>query len=152
MRRQRAPGRSLKEWVLLIEAGFLLLVARSALRLFHTAQIVRWVRRPLRTSVSSVDEREVRLLQWAVTAFSRNAPIRLVCFPQALAMYTMLRRRRVLSEVLYGVARLPEGKLVSHAWLRIEDRIWIGGEVAAEFTVLDVWTPSPHPSPSLEKH
>ncbi len=137
--------RSLREWVLLLEAGVFLIAARFALQTLRTAQIVDWVRRPLPVAGALQKEVQLRQFQWAVTAFSRNAPIRLVCFPQALAMYAMLRRRGLMSEILYGAARLEDGSLVAHAWLRSEGRIWIGGEVAADFSVLDIWKPASHP-------
>jgi hypothetical protein len=128
--------------LILLEAGLLLLVARAALKIVPTARIVRWVRRPLRSLDTTAGHGRLEQVQWAVTAFSRNAPIRLVCFPQALAMYAMLRRRRIASEVLYGAARLPDGRLAAHAWLRSQGRVWVGAGVAPDFTVLDVWKPS----------
>ena len=129
--------------LILLEAGLLLLAARAALRFVPTARIVRWVRRTLPETNKDAGHASLEQLQWAVMAFSRNAPIRLVCFPQALAMYAMLRRRGIPSEVLYGAARLSDGKLAAHAWLRAEGRLWVGADVAADFTVLDVWKPSP---------
>lgn len=137
--------RSPREFLLLLEAGAFLIAARFALRTLRTSQIVAWVRRPLPVAGALLEECHLRQFQWAVTAFSRNAPIRLVCFPQALAMYAMLRRRGLTSEILYGAARLEDGSLAAHAWLRSEGRIWIGGEVAADFSVLDIWKPSSHP-------
>jgi hypothetical protein len=125
--------------MLLGEAGILLVAARVALKLLPTARIVRWVRRPLPSGSSAATNLEE--LRWAVTAFSRNAPIRLVCFPQALAMHAMLRRRRVTSEILYGAARLDNGALATHAWLKSGERVWLGGEVSPSFTVLDTWKP-----------
>jgi hypothetical protein len=131
--------RSPREWILLAEAGILLVVARAALKLLPTARIVSWVRRPLRRNGVVAGHGALEQFQWAVTAFSKNAPIRLVCFPQALAMYAMLRRRGVAAEIIYGAARLQDGKLATHAWLRSEDRLWVGAEVAEDFTVLDIW-------------
>jgi hypothetical protein len=137
----RQRGRSLREWLMLCEAGVLLIAARVTIKTVPTAQIVRWVRRPLRQGSPTEALVDMERLRWAVTAFSRKAPIRLVCFPQALAMHAMLRRRGIASEILYGAARLGDGKLATHAWLRMGERVWVGGEVSPDFTVLDIWTP-----------
>ena len=134
--------RSPQQWFLLIEAALLLVAARIALKALPTARIVTWVRRPMRAGDRSAGPGELQQIHWAVSAFSRNAPIRLVCFPQALAMYAMLRRRKILGEVLYGAARLDNGKLAAHAWLRSEGRVWVGADVAEDFTVLDIWKPA----------
>jgi hypothetical protein len=125
--------------LLLGEAGLLLVLARAALRLVPVARIVRWIRRPLSRKVAAV--RDVERCRWAVTAFSRNVPVRLVCFPQALALHAMLRRRGIASDVLYGAARLDGGELVAHAWLRHEGVVLVGGETADGFSVLDTWSP-----------
>jgi hypothetical protein len=138
----RYRNRSFREWLLLAEAGLMLVIARGALRLLPTMRIVNWVRRPIPNEIVSLPSQEIKPLCWAVAAFSQNAPIRLVCFPQAIALHAMLRRRHAASEILYGVARTQEGKLLAHAWLRCADRIWLGGEVSSEFTVLDTWKPT----------
>jgi hypothetical protein len=134
--------RSLHEWLLLAEAGTLLLLARAALRLVPVAGIVRWIRRPMSATAIAPDPVVLEQCRWAVTAFSRNAPVRLVCFPQALALFSMLRRRGITSEVLYGAARLESGELVAHAWLRCGEVVLVGGETAGNFSVLDTWKPS----------
>lgn len=140
---RRLRSRSVRQWLTLGEAGILLFAARLAIKALPTARIVRWVKRPLKQAVPRVEAPvDLEQLRWAVTAFSRNAPIRLVCFPQALAMHAMLRRRRIASEILYGVARLDDGKLTAHTWLRLGERIWLGGEVSPAFTVLDIWKPA----------
>lgn len=137
-------SKSPRDWSLLLEAGILLVIARTCLRFIPTARIVAWIRRPLLAGRRFPEMAEIQKVQWAVTAFSRNVPIRLVCFPQALAMYAMLRRRGIPGEILYGAARLEDGTLAAHAWLRAEGRVWVGGEVAADFSVLDIWKPSSH--------
>jgi len=66
--------------------------------------------------------------------------VEFVCFPQALAGYTMLRWRGVKSTVVYGVARSPEGELLAHTWLTVGERIVVGGEAAGEFTAVERWS------------
>ena len=134
--------RSLHAWLLLIEAGTWLLIARAALRLLPVSRIVGWIRRPIRVRSAPGGGDIVGECRWAVTAFSHNAPVRLVCFPQALALHFMLRRRGIASEVLYGAARLENGELAAHAWLRHEGVVVVGGETAGNFSVLDTWKPA----------
>ena len=133
--------RSLDEWLLLLEAGTLLLAARAILRLFPVSRIVCWIRRPISVRDNGAQQPAVEACRRAVTGFSRNAPLRLVCFPQALALHAMLRRRGIVSEVLYGAARLENGELAAHAWLRHRGVVIVGGETAGSFSVLDTWAP-----------
>ena len=135
------PARSLREWMLLCEAGSMLIAARVTLRLLPVSRIVHWIRRPIHEESNAASQAIVAQCRWAVTAFSRNAPVRLVCFPQALALHAMLRRRGIVSEVLYGAARLEDGKLAAHAWLRHQGEVIVGGETAGSFCVLDTWKP-----------
>jgi Transglutaminase-like superfamily len=81
-----------------------------------------------------------RRVQWAVVAVARHSVVEFVCFPQALAAYTMLRWRRVPSTIVYGVARSPEGELIAHTWLEAGDGIVTGGEEAVGFTPIERWT------------
>jgi hypothetical protein len=80
-----------------------------------------------------------RRVRWAVEAVSRHSPIAFVCFPQTLAGYTMLRRRRVQSTMVYGVARSPVNKLTAHTWLMVGDKVVLGGEGSAQFTPVERW-------------
>ena len=131
--------RSGAEWRVLLEAAAFLLLARLSLRLVKVATIVKWIHLPIRRPRTS--HVAVEQCRWAVKAFSRNAPIRLVCFPQALALHAMLRRRRIVSDILYGVARMEDGILVAHVWLRYEGKVILGGETSGRFSVLDTWSP-----------
>jgi len=84
-------------------------------------------------------EEIARRVRWAVEAIARHSPIALVCFPQTLAGYTMLRRRGVASTMVYGVARATDGKLMAHTWLVVGDRVVLGGEDSAQFTPVERW-------------
>ena len=134
--------KTLDQWLLLSEAGCMLILARVALKTIPARYIVRWVRRPIAHEQDKLSTPMIETIRWAVRSFSHKSPIRLVCFPQAIAMHAMLRRRHITSEILYGVARLEDGKLVAHAWLQCRQHVWLGGEVSPAFTVLDTWKPS----------
>jgi len=81
-----------------------------------------------------------RRVRWAVSAAARHSAVEFVCFPQALAGYTMLRWRGVASTVVYGVKRSAEGELLAHTWLTVGDRTVLGGEVASGFTPVEMWS------------
>jgi hypothetical protein len=81
-----------------------------------------------------------RRVRWAVSAIARHSWVEFVCFPQALAGYTMLRWRNVPSTVIYGVARSPEGELQAHTWLTVGDRIVLGEEASGDFTPIERWS------------
>ena len=81
-----------------------------------------------------------RRVRWAVSAAARHSVVEFVCFPQALAGYTMLRWRGTPSTEVYGVGRSPEGELRAHTWLTVGDRIVLGGEAASEFTAVERWS------------
>ncbi len=149
--KQRWTGwrkRGVAERVLLLEAASMLLAARVALRLFPAGAILRWVRssgleigshlRPADVAMHG-NATAVERVCSAVLAASRHAPLRFVCFPQALAAHTMLRYRHIDSEVIYGVRRSAEGKLRAHTWLRVGERTVLGGETEPLFAPLDPW-------------
>jgi hypothetical protein len=92
------------------------------------------------TSVAAGAAAAARRVQWAVSAAARHSVMEFVCFPQALAGYTMLRWRGVKSTVVYGVARSPEGELQAHTWLMVGEKTVLGGETAGEFTAVERWS------------
>jgi hypothetical protein len=58
-------------------------------------------------------------------------PWKAVCFQNALAMQSMLRRRGVASVLHYGIGR--EDGLKAHVWLSVGGEIVIGGDEAPRF-------------------
>ena len=79
-------------------------------------------------------------VRWAVSAVGRHSMVEFACFPQTLAGYAMLRRRKVPSTMAYGVARSPKGELIAHTWLTVEDRIVLPSEGAGDFSPVERWT------------
>jgi hypothetical protein len=134
-----------------VEALVLLTAFRVALRLVPVRRILRAIAhsasadsgvdtQPTPAECSSSERAARRRVQWAVSAVSRHSPIEFVCFPQALAGFTMLRRRGVSSTILYGVRRSESGDLIAHAWLNTRDINLLGGEAAAGFTAIEQWS------------
>jgi hypothetical protein len=134
------------ELFLTAEALMLLAIFRVCLAVVPVRRIIGAITHGQRAQTS--DDAEVaessasaaRRVEWAVSAAARHSIVEFVCFPQALAGYTMLRWRGMPSTIVYGVARSPEGELRAHAWLTVGDRMVLGGEAASEFTALERWS------------
>jgi hypothetical protein len=144
---RRGPG----DLLLAAEALVLLAFFRVCLVLVPVRRIIRAVThsRPggggaegqnVETAAGERDVSVARQVRWAVSAIARHSVVEFVCFPQALAGYTMLRWRRVPSTVVYGVKRSPEGDLMAHTWLTVGDRVVLGGEAAGGFTAVERWS------------
>ncbi len=137
----RAPWREKK---LLAEAALFLLGARIDLRVRPVRAVLRrsetspvHLARPRSVSENSVTVERVRD---AVLTVSRHAPMRFVCFPQALAAHAMLRRRGIPSRLHYGVRRSADGQLRAHTWLEAGGRTILGGEASALFSWIQAWS------------
>jgi hypothetical protein len=143
---QRQPG----DLLLAVEALVLLAFFRVCLAVVPVRRIIRTIThgsagssRAKNGAGSAAAEAQAafaRRVRWAVSAAARHSAVEFVCFPQALAGYTMLRWRGVESTVVYGVKRSAEGELLAHTWLTVGDRAVLGGEVAGDFTPVERWS------------
>lgn len=141
---RRRPG----DLLLAVEALVLLAIFRVCLALVPVRRIIRAVTHKRTETSNGVRESAAtesaidfaRRVRWAVSAIARHSAVEFVCFPQALAGYTMLRLRRVPSTMVYGVTRSAEGELIAHTWLTVGDRIVLGGEASGGFTAIERWT------------
>jgi hypothetical protein len=102
---RRGPGNLL----LAAEALVLLAFFRVCLVLVPVQRIIRAVTHsraggggdaPAEEAATERDVSVARQVRWAVSAIARHSVVEFVCFPQALAGYTMLRWRRVPSTVV----------------------------------------------------
>jgi hypothetical protein len=137
--------RGLADWALAAEALVLLAGFRAALAMVPVRRIIGAIARGRadqgKGELNAIQTRlTVRQVQWAVMAAARHSIVEFVCFPQALAGYTMLRRRGVPSTLVYGVARSAEGDLLAHTWLTVGDETLLGGETAQEFIAIERWS------------
>jgi hypothetical protein len=131
--------RGWKQWLLAAEALLLLTIFRIALATLPLRWILRMTTRGIVAESQEHDETIALEVRWAVEAVVRHAPLKFVCFPQALAGYTMLRWRGVQSEIVYGVMRSASGELLTHTWLDVGEKTVLGGKGAGEFTAVDRW-------------
>lgn len=139
--RRRLLHANISDLGLVIEALSMLLFFRVALRFASVERLVTWMGEPEPDKPAVAEEKTrnvIRRVEWAIGAIVRHCPIRFVCFPQALAAFFMLRRRRVPSRLFYGVAR-QGSQLKAHTWIKANDRTVVGGEAESQFTVLAIF-------------
>ena len=133
--------RPVADLLLATEAACMLTFFRVALHFIPVQRLTRWMgdrKQLLLQTESPAGAQTLRRVQWAIDAVVRHAPVAFVCFPQSLAAYFMLRRRRIASQLFYGVARHDQ-QLTAHTWVKVGDRTIVGGEAAPAFTVLNMF-------------
>lgn len=69
---------------------------------------------------------------WAVEAAGRYVP-NARCLARALAARTLLGWAGHESDVRFGVAKDPAGRLHAHAWAEVEGRVIVGAHDASDF-------------------
>lgn len=123
----------------LVSACARLLVAQLRRRLLSGGDILRRLRGQRQTkersALSTQERREVQDIAWALAVVANHLPWRTDCLTQALAASSWLRRRGLPADFYVGVVKREDGALTAHAWLRSDDLMVAGGEVAA-FTTL----------------
>ena len=140
-----------QEKKLLAEAAFSLLAARVTLRLWPMRAVFGRLQRPATLTAPPDSTPTTEAVRAAVLTVSRNAPLRFVCFPQALAGHAMLRRRGIPSRLHYGVRRSADGQLRAHTWLEAAGQTILGGETSALFAQMQAWSSeAPAPPSSAE--
>ena len=124
--------------LLLVKTWWLLLAAKIALRLIPVKKIIAWKQRALPREVKSDAAARCEKVRWAVLTVARYSPVEFVCFPQCLAAAELLHTAGIPTKLHYGVKREGD-KLLTHTWLEATGEIVIGGEVADQFSTLDVY-------------
>jgi hypothetical protein len=102
-----------------IEAIVALLVARLAVRILSTSQIIAWASRKPHYIDRFAIESHIQAVLRAADEVGANPCIRAVCLPRALAAQAMLRRRGVGAQLCLGAARNAQG-LAAHAWIELD--------------------------------
>ncbi|MEJ2649821.1 MAG: lasso peptide biosynthesis B2 protein [Sedimentisphaerales bacterium] len=113
---------------LFIQVSFTLIAFRAALRLIPFKKLLRLIDRfkpaPVSTDLDALyKERYVRAVSRAGNHVLRNN----VCLPQALAVYTMLKRHGESAQLQIGVRKDDRGDLKAHAWVENRGQVLIGG-------------------------
>jgi Transglutaminase-like superfamily len=107
---------SSERWILL-RLGLLVPLLEVCLRRFGFRRVVRWLRRfavtkKLVPNPAADVERHRRLL----FLFHQQVPVAGQCLAGALALWCLLQRRGIETELRFGV-RKQEGQLLAHAWI-----------------------------------
>jgi hypothetical protein len=105
----------------LVLAGWQLALARVRLARVDAASLVT-------DGTAPADEDTVDRIAFAVRAMGARVPWRSDCLVQALAAQHWLAAKAIGSTVHLGV-KLCEAPLDAHAWLKVGDRIVLGGDV-----------------------
>ena len=129
---------SVRDLSLAVEAVCMLIFFRLALKFLPMEKLTGWMSAAPVRQPSMSAKRQARILgrvEWSIDAAARHAPLTFVCFPQCLAAYFMLRRRRIASTLFYGVTR-DDAELKAHTWVKVGDRTIGGGNLESRFTVL----------------
>lgn len=111
----------------LARAGWQLAIARLRLSRFNAADLITG-------GSAEADPALVEQISFAIRAMGARVPWRSDCLVQALAAQHWLASRGVGSRIHLGV-KPSDASLDAHAWLKVGDRIVVGGDVAdyAEF-------------------
>jgi Transglutaminase-like superfamily len=64
-----------------------------------------------------------------IRRMAKSVPWRSDCLVQALAGQDLLAQAGIATEIVVGTARKADGTFLSHAWLRQQERIILGGDV-----------------------
>jgi hypothetical protein len=126
---------------LLIEAAVLTALVMAGLRTRRLTTVRRGLERYIgwrMTSAAATSSRTISEVGWAIAAVSRRLSSA-TCLVQALVADTMLRRRRLTSELRIGVRihRDATPPIESHAWVECNGEVAVGQvEHLAEFAVL----------------
>ena len=71
-----------------------------------------------------------------MNACARRVPWRAVCFQRGLAAQLLLRRRRLRSELCYGIRPDRGDGLAAHVWVRSGEVDVVGCEDAADYRLV----------------
>jgi hypothetical protein len=107
------------------EAFFTLWTAKAMLWWLPFERLRSCLQRPVRNPDNVPVERLGEVV-WAVKRVSRSWSTTLTCLPQAIAVHSILARRRWHSRLEIGVARNAAGEFEAHAWVELDGRVIIG--------------------------
>jgi hypothetical protein len=125
---KRLAQLSWSEWGLLGETLFCLTKARVLVRVLPFPALAKRLGEHMAETLKTdhpAQQPFLTSLTWTVGALSRRLPWRCQCLEQALAAMMLLRRRSI-PHTLYLGARLQQGRLEAHAWVRCGGRLVTG--------------------------
>lgn len=87
--------------------------------------------------LTKADWRIVRKVARYTNVLSKFALFKSKCYDKALTVKKILNSENIPSALLMGVKTSEEKGMEAHAWISCDERLVIGGEIAAEYTPLE---------------
>jgi len=116
-----------------LEALAQLVRASVLFRMTDPAHATRLLHSDVAGTVSAKDVERARQAGRAVASVSGRLPWHPTCLRQAVAVRAMLRRRGIASELTIGVTS-PREERPAHAWVRVGERVIVGGAGHEQYT------------------
>ena len=126
-------------YFLFAEAWLLLALARLILLLVSFKKILPLLGKQISNAKADVIENNDSLqhISIAIARASRYSFWRTMCFEQALAAKFMLRIRKKISTIYFGVKKNDsDNALLAHAWLICNGTIITGGKNIDQYTIV----------------
>ncbi|SEW44103.1 Transglutaminase-like superfamily protein [Chitinophaga sp. YR573] len=129
---------SIRNLLLFAEAWLLLAMARLILIFIPFRKIARLLGEKIATQLPLPSTKSTQPLQQniriAISRASKFSPWRTACFEQALAAKIMLKNRKTVSIVYFGVRK--KNTTLAHAWLESGGITVTGGRNSSLFSVI----------------
>lgn len=126
------------ETELAVEAVLSLLLAKAALRVVPFRFLERLFVLPPDGPEPTGQERATLRAETvrAVETAARRLPVTTACFPRAVALQSILRRRGVPVALVYGASGGPAAGVTAHVWVEDGSVAILGGDEAKGMAVL----------------
>jgi hypothetical protein len=123
---RKARRLSLQQWRDIATAARELAIARFRLA-FEDAAVL--FARDSPSSATLPDGELIDRVAFAVPRMAARVPWHATCLVQALAAQRWLGRSGIQSKIVLGARTLAEDALDAHAWLEVDGRVIVGGEI-----------------------
>ena len=129
----RMPKRSFQEWKLFLEACFWLSLWPVLIKMIPFRYYAKNTK--LDYGESAPEKLLLSRIGWAVERSAACLPWHPVCLPRALAVRSMLRRRKIPFSLYLGVSTGGENNtLKAHAWIESSGKILSGKQGYRQYT------------------
>lgn len=132
---------SIRSLLLFAEAWLLLAVSRLILIFIPFRKITPVLGKNITKQLPLASTKSTQHLQQnislAIRRASKRSPWRTACFEQALAAKIMLRSRKTVSIIYFGIRK--ENRILAHAWLESGGITVTGGRNLYDFSIIAVF-------------
>jgi transglutaminase superfamily protein len=122
LRRKAETWRALSksDRALVIRAMFLLPIVATSLKTVGFRRTQLWLTRNSRGAIVPSTEQtraNVRRTAQVVAVACRRQPLRSSCLPRTIVLWSLLRRRGIVTDIRIGARSNSQGEFQAHAWL-----------------------------------